>query len=99
MLPIFPRYDLVHLSSSAAYVVLKIPDSMDEILIDIASKTRRPALKTHCRHELMHEVWCLLMDDAFLQAYRHGIVIVCIDGVTRRVYPRIFTYSADYPEK
>jgi hypothetical protein len=99
MLPIFPRYDLVHLSSSATYVVLKIPDSIDEILVDIASKTRRPALKTHCRRELMHEVWCLLMDDVFLQAYRHGIVIVCIDGVTRRVYPRIFTYSADYPEK
>ncbi|KAL6298277.1 hypothetical protein BKA93DRAFT_710038, partial [Sparassis latifolia] len=29
----------------------------------------------------------------------HGIVITCCDGVQRRFYPRIFTYSADYPEK
>ncbi|TBU36276.1 hypothetical protein BD309DRAFT_1073507, partial [Dichomitus squalens] len=27
------------------------------------------------------------------------VLIVCGDGVTRRVFPRIFTYSADYPEK
>ncbi|KAH7916893.1 hypothetical protein BV22DRAFT_980594, partial [Leucogyrophana mollusca] len=35
----------------------------------------------------------------FVEAYRHGLVIQCPDGVYRRVYPRIFTYSADYPEK
>jgi hypothetical protein len=28
----------------------------------------------------------------------HGIVIECCDGITRRFYPRILTYSADYPE-
>ena len=26
-------------------------------------------------------------------------MISCADGVIRRVFPRIFTYSADYPEK
>ena len=31
--------------------------------------------------------------------YVHGIVIKCCDGVLRRFYPRLFTYSADYPEK
>lgn len=39
------------------------------------------------------------MDPDFLHAYQHGIVIECADGITRRVYPRVFTYSADYPEK
>ncbi|KAG8989787.1 hypothetical protein FRB90_002072 [Tulasnella sp. 427] len=39
------------------------------------------------------------MDDEFLHAYQHGIVVKCGDGVTRRLFPRIFTYSADYPEK
>lgn len=39
------------------------------------------------------------MDEDFLHAYRHGIIIKCADGVLRRVFPRIFTYSADYPEK
>ena len=47
----------------------------------------------------MQEVWCLLLDDEFVAAYQHGIVIKCADGVFRCVYPRIFTYSADYPEK
>jgi hypothetical protein len=28
-----------------------------------------------------------------------GFVVRCGDNIERRVYPRIFTYSADYPEK
>ena len=47
----------------------------------------------------MHAVWKHLIDDAFIHAMKYGIVIKCRDGVERRVYPRIFTYSADYPEK
>jgi len=34
-----------------------------------------------------------------MEAYEHGIIIDCGDGVRRRIYPRIFFYSADYPEK
>ncbi|KAG2054253.1 hypothetical protein BDR06DRAFT_884542, partial [Suillus hirtellus] len=40
-----------------------------------------------------------LLDAEFLKAYRHGIVLQCPDGTLRRVFPCIFTYSADYPEK
>ena len=40
-----------------------------------------------------------LLDDDFIKAYREGIIIKCSDGIMRRVFPRIFTYSADYPEK
>jgi len=47
----------------------------------------------------MHQVWSILLDDEFLEAYQHGIVLKCADGILRRVYPRIFTYSADYQEK
>ena len=47
----------------------------------------------------MQAIWRLLLDEEFLEAYRHGIVITFADGITRRVFPRIFTYSADYPEK
>lgn len=57
------------------------------------------ALMTHCCHEVLHAQWMVLLDDEFLEAYEHGIVIKCCDGMTRRFYPRIFTYSADYPEK
>lgn len=57
------------------------------------------ALQTHCRRELFHACWDTLLDEDFLHAYRHGIVLKCADGVLRRIFPRIFTYSADYPEK
>lgn len=54
---------------------------------------------THCRRELMHGVLKIVLDDDFVEAYKHGIVLQCPDGVIRRIFPRIFTYSADYPEK
>lgn len=47
----------------------------------------------------MHAQWEILLDEEFQDAWDHGIVIECCDGVKRRFYPRIFTYSADYPEK
>lgn len=47
----------------------------------------------------MHAVWTKILDPEFIHAYCYGIVIKCIDGVERRIYPRVFTYSADYPEK
>lgn len=56
-------------------------------------------LLAHIRRELLHAIWNILIDDEFLWAYEHGIVIDCGDGIKRRIYPRIFTYSADYPEK
>jgi len=57
------------------------------------------ALLTHCHREFFHAQWNILLDDDFLEAYEHGIVITCQDQVKCRMYPRIFTYSADYPEK
>jgi hypothetical protein len=56
-------------------------------------------LLTHSKRELFHALWNVLLDDAFLHAYEHGIVIAWMDGIERRFYPRILTYSADYPEK
>lgn len=47
----------------------------------------------------MHAIWRLLLDDRLIDAYKIGIVIKFFDGITRRVYVRFFTYSADYPEK
>jgi hypothetical protein len=40
-----------------------------------------------------------MLDDDFLHAYEHGIATKLADGIMRRVFPRILTYSADYPEK
>jgi hypothetical protein len=56
-------------------------------------------LLTFCKRELMHEAWRLLLDKEFRIGFKDGWVIKCADGVTRRIFPRILTYSADYPEK
>ena len=52
-----------------------------------------------CKHELFQQVWLPLLDDDFMRAYERSIKLLCGDGITRRLFSRIFTYSADYPEK
>jgi hypothetical protein len=54
---------------------------------------------THCRRELMQAVWRILLDRDFVEAYTHGILLHCLDGIECRIFLRIFSYSADYPEK
>ena len=80
---------------------LQLPDSFQDFASAFHCKwrTQRQSIITHCRRELMHGVWNIILDDDFIHACTYGIVIMCIDGIERRVYPRIFTYSADYPEK
>ncbi|KAG2058141.1 hypothetical protein BDR06DRAFT_876533, partial [Suillus hirtellus] len=78
-----------------------IPDSIKDILSKLPgiSKTGIASLQAHCRRELFHGCWEILLNEEFLRAYRHSIILTCLDGVLRRIFPRIFTYSADYPEK
>jgi Plavaka transposase len=58
-----------------------------------------PEVITHCRRELYHAVITLILKGEFAEAYRNGIVIEFPDGVSRRIFPRFYCYSADYPEK
>ena len=57
------------------------------------------ATLTHCRREVMQSVWGILLDAEFIEAYENGVVVTMLDGIKRCVFPRIFTYSCDYPEK
>jgi hypothetical protein len=61
--------------------------------------TQRSQLMAHCRRELIQAAWKFILDDDFIHAMKYGVVVTCHDGIKRRIYPRIFTYSADYPEK
>ena len=47
----------------------------------------------------MHQVWDSLLDDDFMDAYNNGLILQCQDGKSRRFFPRVVTYSANYPEK
>jgi hypothetical protein len=63
-------------------------------------RTQKKDVMTHCRRKLMHAVWAKILDDEdIIFAYKYGLVIKCVDGIEHRIYPRVFTYSADYPEK
>jgi hypothetical protein len=81
-------------------MLLQLPDRIQDKIRDAIGKAASKALLTHCRRENFQAAWLILIQDPeFLDAYVNGMIIDCIDGVRRRVFPRFFTYSADYPEK
>jgi hypothetical protein len=47
----------------------------------------------------MQAIWDLILDERFMEMYRNGVVVKFFDGILRRIFPRFYTYSADYPEK
>ena len=51
------------------------------------------------KRDIHNSVINLLMDEDFIQAYEHEILVECSDGVLRLIFPHIFVYSADYPER
>ncbi|KAG8728066.1 hypothetical protein FRC10_005364, partial [Ceratobasidium sp. 414] len=97
------KYERCKPDSRNHYEVGFIPslpaDIQDKIRALEGGRKIPKVLLTHLRRELFHEMWKHLLDDEFLRAWRHGVVIHCADGITRRVFPRIFSYAADYPEK
>jgi hypothetical protein len=56
-------------------------------------------VKAHLKQDLFHATWALLINNDFEKAYKDGVEIMFIDGITRLVFPRFLTYLADYPER
>ncbi|KAG2062612.1 hypothetical protein BDR04DRAFT_1131191 [Suillus decipiens] len=81
-----------------AYIPL-LPDNLQDIYVDIFGEGTTDQVHTFLKRELVQVIWQLLLDGDFMHAYEHGIVIDCSDGITQHVFPRFFSYSADYPEK
>jgi Plavaka transposase len=78
----------------------QLPDALQDFVRAYSDGTAAQApLLTHSCRELMQAIWMHLLDNEFVQAYEHGILVVCADHVTRHIFPHIMTYSADYPEK
>jgi hypothetical protein len=61
----------------------QLPDNVKDILSGLfrISKSGMALLHTHCRRELFHGCWEILLDEDFVHAYRHGIILRCADGV------------------
>ncbi|KAF8834349.1 hypothetical protein BDN67DRAFT_915135 [Paxillus ammoniavirescens] len=73
---------------------LWLPDAFKDFVTEWSGGKPSDTPLTHCHRELCHAQWCILLDNEFLEAYEHGIVITCQDEVRCQIYPQIFTYSA-----
>ncbi|TEB24443.1 hypothetical protein FA13DRAFT_1797302 [Coprinellus micaceus] len=79
---------------------MKLPDHLNDYLKEVnGGKLPSDSLFTYCRRELFHKQWSILLSQDLVDAMKHGIIITCPDNIERCFFPRIFTYSADYPEK
>ncbi|EJF61958.1 hypothetical protein DICSQDRAFT_59433 [Dichomitus squalens LYAD-421 SS1] len=81
-----------------AYVP-SLPASLLRFYEDTYGAPASAAVIRLLKYDLMTKVWLLLLNAEFMHAFEHGVIVVCGDGVTRRIFPRIFMYLADYPEK
>lgn len=76
-----------------------MPDSFKDFATEHVGRGPNRAFMSFCQREASHAQLSLIFDDEFIEAYMHGIVILCCDGIAWRFYPCLFTHSADYPEK
>lgn len=80
--------------------LVKLPADFKDFVTSLGGpKAVGGPFMVHCHREMVHAQWKAILDDEFMEAYEHGVVLSCPDGLKRRFYLRIFTYSADYPEK
>ncbi|KAI0701452.1 hypothetical protein C8T65DRAFT_788248 [Cerioporus squamosus] len=77
----------------------QLPDTVKDDYQRAHNKFPDADTLTFCKRELYNQIWHLLLDPEFCKAYKEGLLLRCGDGVLRRLFPRFFTYSADYPEK
>ena len=91
-------------SSEACMHVAYIPhlaDSFEDFASTIHCKgvRRRASFSLSAEESYCMKFGLFCLTTTLHMHITYGIIIRCIDGIERRVYPRIFTYSADYPEK
>ena len=97
--PTFHLYVVSFRISHTPLITFQLPDEIEDAYKDLFGKNISPSLLTQLKRELVHAIWTLILDGNFMHTYEHGIIIKFSDGIECRVYPRFFTYSADYPEK
>ena len=85
--------------SFSAYGGLQLPDDIQDAYNTIYDKAPSSATLTHLKRELMHSAYELILNSNFMESYKDGVIITCYDGIQRRLFVRLLTYSGDYPEK
>lgn len=77
-----------------------MPQTIQDAYIKHYGTPASAEVLAHCKRELMHAIWYLLLDDDFRKAWVNGLPVRFPDSeVIRRAFPRIPIYGCDYPEK
>jgi Plavaka transposase len=84
---------------SYTYDIIQLPDTVQDAYTKVFGKSASVGTLTFLKCDLMQSIWMLLLDNDFIHTYTHGLETKCVNGIVRQIYPRLFTYSADYPEK
>ncbi|THU78115.1 hypothetical protein K435DRAFT_769680 [Dendrothele bispora CBS 962.96] len=96
------KYVRIKPSAYAAHHLAYIP-SLPDLVTDAYEQefgcTPTDAVLRFLKREIIHVVYFLLLDPDFLEAYLNGLLVMCADKIIRRLFPRFFSYSADYPER
>ena len=82
-----------------AHITLQLPDDIQDAYMTIYQRAPSSAILTHLKRELIHAIYELILNSIFMMAYKDGIAVTCYDGIQRRLFVRLLTYSGDYPEK
>ncbi|KAF5343015.1 hypothetical protein D9757_014587 [Collybiopsis confluens] len=96
------KYERSKPSAFAAHHVAYIPKLPDDFKAWYLSQygcTPADKILTFMRREIPHAIYAKLFDEEFMKAYRDGIILTCGNNLTYCMFPRLFTWSADYPEK
>ncbi|KIJ09973.1 hypothetical protein PAXINDRAFT_16976 [Paxillus involutus ATCC 200175] len=70
-----------HLCAHAAYLQTLPDDFKDFALEHSGSKLPGDTFFMHCHRELFHAQWQELLDNDFVQAYEHGMLLTCHDRI------------------
>ena len=79
---------------------MQLPDSFSDWYRNTFGVVPSEATITYCKRELIQALWLLILSaPGIVEAYQQGIFICFADQVIQCVFPRFFTYMADYLEK
>ncbi|KZP03728.1 hypothetical protein FIBSPDRAFT_904798 [Athelia psychrophila] len=88
-----------HLCNHVAYFQT-LPDSFKDFAAEHCGPcSPSKKLFTHCRHEALHAQWEILLDDDFVGAYQHGIVMEYCFGTPEDMQRRTELARVDDEEK
>ncbi|KAH7909388.1 hypothetical protein BJ138DRAFT_1102735 [Hygrophoropsis aurantiaca] len=79
-----------------------LPDELQDHYVYLFGDAWTNSVHTHCKRELFHEIWKLLLDEKFMEAYRHAdypekILIATIKFLGKCPCPRCLVRKIDIP--